>query len=62
MNFLDKNKELLSNIKSDFESRKIIYDKIYDYCVTGKSEAYREYKNNPKRSNLKVRTNFIKNL
>lgn len=60
MNFLDKNKELLSNIKSDFESRKIIYDKIYDYCVTGKSEAYKEYKNNPKRSNLKVRTNFIK--
>ena len=60
MNFLDKNKELLSNIKSEFSTRKIIYDKIYDYCVTGKSEAYKDYKNNPKRSNLKVRTNFIK--
>lgn len=60
MNFIDKNIELLNNIKSDFETRKIIYDKIYDYCVTGKSEAYNEYKHNPKRSNLKVRTNFIK--
>lgn len=60
MGFLDKNEELLSNIKSDFESRKIIYDKIYDYCVTGKSEVYTDYKHNPKRSNLKVRTNFIK--
>lgn len=60
MNFIEKNKELLSNIKADYESRKIIYDKIYDYCVTGKSDGYREYKNNPKRSNLKVRTNFIK--
>lgn len=60
MGFLDKNKELLSNMKSDFATRKIIYDKIYDYCVTGKSEAYRDYNHNPKRSNLKVRTNFIK--
>lgn len=60
MGFLEDNKELLNNIKSDFEARKIIHDKIYDYCVTGKSEAYRDYKNNPKRSNLKVRTNFIK--
>lgn len=60
MGFLDEDKELLSNIKSDFETRKIIHDKIYDYCVTGKSEAYRDYKHNPKRSNLKVRTNFIK--
>lgn len=60
MNFLEVNKELLDNIKSDFEARKLVYDKIYDYCVTGKSEAYKEYKHNPKRSNLKVRTNFIK--
>ncbi|MBE6071053.1 MAG: phage portal protein [Clostridium butyricum] len=60
MSFLKDNSELLSNVKSDFETRKIIYDKIYDYCITGKSDAYREYKNNPKRSNLKVRTNFIK--
>lgn len=60
MGFLEKNKELLSNMKSDFEIRNIIYDKIYDYCVTGKSEAYKDYKHNPKRSNLKVRTNFIK--
>ncbi len=60
MEFINKNIELLNNIKSDFETRKIIYDKMYDYCVTGKSEAYREYKHNPKRSNLKVRTNFIK--
>lgn len=60
MGFIDENKELLGNVKSDFEARKLIYDKIYDYCVTGKSEAYRDYKFNPKRSNLKVRTNFIK--
>ncbi|WP_346962387.1 phage portal protein [Clostridium sp.] len=60
MGFLEDNKELFNNIKSDFETRKIIYDKIYDYCVTGKSEAYREYKRNPKRSNIKVRTNFVK--
>lgn len=60
MGFLDDNEELFNNIKSDFQTRKIIYDKIYDYCVTGKSEAYSEYKHNPKRSNLKVRTNFIK--
>lgn len=60
MGFVDNNKELLSNMKSDFVTRKIIYDKIYDYCVTGKSEAYRDYNHNPKRSNLKVRTNFIK--
>lgn len=60
MDFVNKNKELLNNIKSDYNVRKLIYDKIYDYCVTGKSEAYRDYKNNPKRSNLKVRTNFIK--
>ena len=60
MNYLKRNTELLNNIKSDFETKKLIYDKIYDYCVTGKSDAYREYKNNPKRSNLKIRTNFIK--
>lgn len=60
MNFLKKNSELLNNIKNDFEIKKIMYDKMYDYCVTGKSDAYREYKNNPKRSNLKIRTNFIK--
>lgn len=60
MEFLENNSELLMKVKSDFETRKIIYDKIYDYCVTGKSEAYKEYKHNPKRSNLKVRTNFIK--
>ncbi|MBW6408983.1 phage portal protein [Clostridium weizhouense] len=60
MGFIEKNIELLNNIKGDFEAKKILYDKIYDYCVTGKSEAYKEYKHNPKRSNLKVRTNFIK--
>ena len=60
MSFLSDNSELLSNVKSDYETRKIIYDKIYDYCITGKSDAYREYKHNPQRSNLKVRTNFIK--
>lgn len=60
MNFFERNKGLLNNVKSDFQSRKLIYDKIYDYCITGKSEAYVDYKNNPKRSNLKIRTNFIK--
>lgn len=60
MNFLETNTELLNNVKSDFQNKKTLYDKMYDYCVTGKSEAYRDYKNNPKRSNLKVRSNFIK--
>lgn len=60
MNFLEANIELLNNVKSDFQTKKLIYDKIYDYCVTGKSEAYQKYTNNPKRSNLKVRSNFIK--
>ncbi len=60
MSFLSDNSELLSNIKSDYQTRKIMYDKMYDYCITGKSDAYVDYKNNPKRSNLKVRTNFIK--
>ena len=60
MSFVDNNKILLNNVLKDSQLKKIIFDKMYDYCVTGKSEAYREYRHNPKRSNLKVRTNFIK--
>lgn len=60
MGFIKTNSELLSNVRSDFQTRKIIYDKMYDYCITGKSDAYVDYRSNPKRSNLKVRTNFIK--
>lgn len=60
MEFIEQNNELLSNMLSDFQIKKILYDKMYDYCITGKSDAYREYKHNPKRSNLKIRTNFIK--
>lgn len=60
MSFVVDNKVLLNNVLKDFQFKKIIFDKMYEYCVTGKSEAYREYRHNPKRSNLKVRTNFIK--
>ncbi len=54
------NSELLSHVISDFQSRKILYDKMYDYCIVGETDAYREYKRNPKRSNLKIKVNFIK--
>lgn len=60
MGYIEDNKDLLEKIKSDYMVNKTLYDKMYDYCVTGKTDAYREYKHNPKRSNLKVRTNFIK--
>lgn len=60
MGFIDENNELLNNILSDFNIKKILYDKMYDYCITGKSDAYVDYVNNPERSNLRVRTNFIK--
>ena len=53
-------KELLKKAKSDYLSRKIVFDKMYDYCITGKTDAYMQYKHNANRSNLKVRTNFIK--
>ena len=45
MSFLSDNSELLSNIKSDYQTRKIMYDKMYDYCITGRSDAYTDYKN-----------------
>lgn len=60
MGFLEENKILLDNIKNDFGLRKEIFDKMYDYCITGKTDAYVNYKINPARSNKKVRTNFIK--
>lgn len=60
MGYINDNSELLSNVKSDFQTKKILYDKMYDYCIVGETEAYREYKRNPKRSNLKIKVNFIK--
>lgn len=60
MGFTENNNELLSHVLSDFTSKKILYDKMYDYCIVGETEAYRKYKRNPKRSNLKVKVNFIK--
>ena len=53
-------KELLRKAKNDYLSKKIVFDKMYDYCITGKTDAYMQYKHNANRSNLKVRTNFIK--
>ncbi|WP_315069628.1 phage portal protein [uncultured Clostridium sp.] len=60
MLFDEDTKNLYLDAISDYKQRKMVYDKIYDYCITGKNDAYRDYKHNPNRSNLKVRTNFIK--
>ncbi|MFT8351313.1 phage portal protein [Clostridium saccharoperbutylacetonicum] len=60
MLFDEITKNLYLNAIIDYNQRKMVYDKIYDYCITGKNDAYRTYKNNTDRSNLKVRTNFIK--
>lgn len=59
MEILNKN-EIFMNCLSDFSTKKILYDKMYDYCIIGDSDARKEYKNNPNRANLKVKTNFIK--
>ena len=58
--FSKKTKNLYLDAISDYQNRKLVYDKMYDYCITGKNDSYRDYKHNTKRSNLKVRTNFIK--
>ena len=60
MGYIENNSELLSHVLSDFRTRKILYDKMYDYCIVGDTDAYRKYKRNPKRSNLKIKVNFIK--
>lgn len=60
MGYIQDNSELLSHVISDFRSRKILYDKMYDYCIVGETDAYKKYKRNPKRSNLKIKVNFIK--
>ncbi|UYZ37263.1 phage portal protein [Clostridium beijerinckii] len=60
MGYIQDNSELLSHVLSDFRSRKILYDKMYDYCIVGETDAYKKYKRNPKRSNLKIKVNFIK--
>ena len=52
--------ELLNKCLADFNSKKFIYDQIYDYCILGESDARKNYKNNKHRSNQKVKTNFIK--
>ena len=52
--------ELLNKCLTDFNSKKFIYDQIYDYCILGESDARKNYKNNKHRSNQKVKTNFIK--
>lgn len=58
--YIKQHIELFENMKSDFYTKKQVYDKMYDYCITGKTDAYEHYIHNPDRSNLKVRTNFIK--
>ena len=58
--FDEKTKQLYLDAIADYTHKKLVYDKMYDYCITGKTDAYREYKHNNNRSNLKVRTNFIK--
>ncbi len=60
MGYIEDNNQLLSHVLSDFQTRKTLYDKMYDYCIVGETEAYRKYKRNPKRSNLKIKVNFIK--
>ena len=39
-------KELLRKAKNDYLSKKIVFDKMYDYCITGKTDAYMQYKHN----------------
>lgn len=58
--FDEKSSELLRTAIGFFEEDKIVYDKIYDYCVTGHTDAWKEYKRNKFRTNIKIRTNFIK--
>ncbi|ADL53224.1 phage portal protein [Clostridium cellulovorans] len=53
-------REFLDNCLADFKTKKDLYDKMYDYAIVGESDARKEYKNNPNRANLKVKTNFIK--
>ena len=38
--------ELLNKCLADFNSKKFIYDQIYDYCILGESDARKNYKNN----------------
>ena len=56
----EKLKPVFLKAIGEYKNRKEVYDKMYDYCITGKTDAYNEYKINPKRSNIKIRTNFIK--
>ena len=57
---LEKNMTLLNNCLIDFDSKRYTFDTMYRYGVEGISDGRLNYKNNPARSNLKVKANFIK--
>lgn len=57
---LSVKRDILDNCLAEFTTKKLLYDKMYEYCIIGDSDARKNYKNNPNRANLKVKTNFIK--
>lgn len=57
---LEENMTLLNNCLTDFYSKRDTFDAMYRYGVVGVSDGRLNYKNNPARSNLKVKANFIK--
>lgn len=44
--FDEKTKNLYLDAISDYQNRKLVYDKMYDYCITGKNDSYRDYNHN----------------
>ena len=59
--FINENRKLLDDCINDYYSKKAnIVDKMYAYCISGDTEQYLNYKINRNRTNLKVKTNFIK--
>lgn len=57
---LKKDITLLNECLADFYSKKEAFDSMFRYGVLGVSDGRLNYKNNPSRSNLKVKANFIK--
>lgn len=57
---LENNMTLLNNCLADFTSKKEVLNAMFRYGVLGISDGRLNYKNNPSRSNLKVKANFIK--
>ena len=56
---LNKDQKLINELIQEFNKRKTIADKQYNYYI-GKTDAYRNYEVNEDRCNRKVNDNFIK--